>query len=295
MWAQEPGVHSVCGSLSVKPPASPAAYGRGPGMRLQCPPCLRCGTICKVSRTGLWWQKATLTRGILSDREPGPSGACSERKGLPSPDCTRGKTGLPRLQNSLLAPFTEQREQSGGRRVCAQRPRAVGLLGVVLSAAAQSRGWGAQSRGGGAQSRERASRGSGDAQSRGGARKAEVGRGDAQSQGGGAQSRERAKGSLRDWWGWGWEAITLQADKNAEKERLPWEASAQLQRHCGPHNMVRARGTGDPRVAFGGSHARGHADAMTEGATNMLGGGVTTSAMANGLRAAGEPWVGPAG
>ena len=169
MWAQEPGVHSVCGSLSVKPPASPAAYGRGPGMRLQCPPCLRCGTICKVSRTGLWWQKATLTRGILSDREPGPSGACSERKGLPSPDCTRGKTGLPRLQNSLLAPFTEQRDQSGGRRVCAQRPRAVGLLGVVLSAAAQSRG---------------------------GARKAEGGRGDAQSRGGARKAgRERAGGA----------------------------------------------------------------------------------------------------
>ena len=34
---------------------------------------------------------------------------------------------------------------------------------------------------------------------------------------------------------------------------------------------------------------------MTEGATNMLRGGVTTSATAKGPRAAGEPWVGPSG
>lgn len=128
MWAQEPGVHSVCRSLSVKPPASPATSGRGPGMRLQCPPSLRCSTICKVSRTGLWRQKATLTRGILSDGEPGPSEACSERQGLPSPDCARGKTGLPGLQNSLFVPFTEQREQSSGRRVCTQRPRVCGAI-----------------------------------------------------------------------------------------------------------------------------------------------------------------------
>ena len=51
--------------------------------------------------------------------------------------------------------------------------------------------------------------------------------------------------------------------KTLKRSGCPGRASAQLGRHFGPHNTVRIRGTGDPRVEFGGSRARGHGDAMT--------------------------------
>ena len=88
------------------------------------------------------------------------------------------------------------------------------------------------------------------------------------------------RGSLGPGGGRGGGAITLPEDGNAEKERCPGRASAQLGRHCGPHNTARTRGTGDPREACGGvTCKRPWRRDDREAATNTLGGGVTTSPM----------------
>lgn len=84
--------------------------------------------------------------------------------------------------------------------------------------------------------------------------------------------------------------------KTLKRSGCPGRASAQLGRHCGPHNTVRTRSTGDPRVVFGGVTCKKPWRCNDrEGATNTLGGGLTTSPTAHGPRAVGEPWVGPSG
>lgn len=95
----------------------------------------------------------------------------------------------------------------------------------------------------------------------------------------------------------GWGAITLREDENAEKEWLPWEGLSPARKalrtpqhgenkeHRGPQSDVRGGVTCKQPWRCNDR----------EGATNTLGGGLTTSPTAHGPRAVGEPWVGPSG